>query len=245
MAVVVPDTMTSLGGSQYLDSPAIGNYATWLVDELLPWVEQRLPIRGRWAAAGKSSGAYGAFRLALKAPERIGVIACMSGDAAFDLCYPPDFPAAVETLREAGGVAAWWQSFQSRTEGLLGSDHAVVSLLAMSCAYSPDPQAQPFQCELPVDLETGATLAPVMARWAAHDPVHLIADHAETLRKLRGFWLEVGSHDEFRLQVGARLMRRALDVCWVAHDYVEHRGGHFKLNARFDTVLPWVAQRLA
>ncbi len=242
--VVVPDTMTAVGGSQYVDSPAVGAYASWLLDELLPWCQSRLPMRGRWGAAGKSSGAYGAFRLAIRAPNRIGTIACLSGDAAFGVCYPPDFPAAVETLREAGGVEAWWQSFQNRTEGLVGSDHAVANLLAMSCAYSPDPQASPLGCELPVDLETGATRPEVMARWAAHDPIHLVAENAETLRGLEGLWLEVGTRDEFRLQVGARLWHRALSDAGVAHSYLEHPGGHFKLNARLETVLPWLAERL-
>ncbi len=244
VAVVIPDTMTAVGGSQYLDSPAIGAYGTWITEELLPWLERRLPIRGRWGAAGKSSGGYGALRLALWAPERIGTVACLSGDAAFEVCYPPDFPSAVETLREAGGVAAWWEAFQGRTEGLAGPDHAVVSLLAMSCAYSPDPAAVPLACELPVDLETGAVRPEVFERWLEHDPVRLVPRHTSTLRGLDGLWLEVGTRDEFRLQVGARLLHRALAAQGVAHEYREHPGGHFKLNARFDEVLPWVVGRL-
>ncbi len=244
VAVVMPDTMTAVGGSQYVDSPAIGSYATWLLDELLPWCEERLPLRGRWAAVGKSSGAYGAFRLALAAPDRIGTVAWLSGDAAFDVCYPPDFPGAVETLRDAGGVAAWWQDFQQRSEGLRGSDHSVINLLAMACAYSPDPDAGPLGCELPVDLETGATLPAVMARWADHDPVRMVPEHAAVLCGLDGLWIEVGTRDEFRLQVGARLLHQALLGVGAAHEYVEHRGGHFKLNSRFDTVLPWVVARL-
>ncbi len=245
LALVMPDTMTSVGGSQYVDSPAIGDYATWLIDELLPFVEERIPVAGRWAAAGKSSGAYGAFRLALRAPDRIGTIASLSGDAAFDVCYPPDFPGAVETLREAGGVDAWWADFQTRREGLRGSDHQAINLVAMACAYSPKAGEGPLGCELPVDLETGATRPEVMARWAAHDPVALVAEHAETLRGLDGFWLEVGTRDEFRLQVGARLLHRALDAVGAEHRYEEHAGGHFKLNKRFESVLPWVAETLA
>jgi S-formylglutathione hydrolase FrmB len=244
VAVVIPDTMTALGGSQYLDSPGLGSYATWLLDELVPWVEARLPVRGRWGAVGKSSGAYGAFQLAVRSPERIGTVAWLSGDAAFGVCYPPDFPKAVETLRDAGGVAAWWQAFQGRREGLKGADHAVVNLLAMACAYSPEPGTGPLGCVLPVDLDTGATLPDVMARWAVHDPVEMVPAHAQTLAGLDGLWVEVGTRDEFRLQVGARLLHRALDTVGAAHIYVEHPGGHFKLNARFDTVLPWVVETL-
>lgn len=245
VAVVVPDTLTALGGSQYVDSPAIGDYASWLLDELMPWCGSRLPLAGRWGVAGKSSGAYGAFRLAIRAPDQVGVVGWLSGDAAFDVCYPPDFPGAVETLRQSGGVDAWWADFQGRKEGLRGPDHAVVGLLAMACAYSPSPDAGVLGCELPVDLETGATRPDVMARWAKHDPVGLVPAHAQALRDLDGLWVEVGTRDEFRLQVGARLLHRALETAAVDHRYVEHPGGHFKLNVRFDTVLPWLAERLA
>ncbi len=50
--VVWVDAWTKLGGSQFIDSPAIGNYHTYLCDELVPWVDERYrtiedaPLRG-------------------------------------------------------------------------------------------------------------------------------------------------------------------------------------------------------
>ena len=37
------DAWTSLGGSQFLDSPGTGRYHTYLCDEVVPWVDSALP----------------------------------------------------------------------------------------------------------------------------------------------------------------------------------------------------------
>src|SRR5688500_14470434 len=34
--IVLPDCFTRYGGSQYVDSPAVGRYQTYLVDEIVP-----------------------------------------------------------------------------------------------------------------------------------------------------------------------------------------------------------------
>ena len=37
--VVFPDCFTALGGNQYIDSSAIGPWATYLTTELVPWID--------------------------------------------------------------------------------------------------------------------------------------------------------------------------------------------------------------
>jgi enterochelin esterase-like enzyme len=39
--VVFVDAWTSFGGSQFLDSPAVGRYHTYLCDEVVPFVDER------------------------------------------------------------------------------------------------------------------------------------------------------------------------------------------------------------
>src|SRR5919108_6050672 len=58
--VVFVDAWTSYGGSQFLDSPGVGNYHTYLCDEVVPFVDERYPTSAR-AITGKSSGGYGAL----------------------------------------------------------------------------------------------------------------------------------------------------------------------------------------
>ena len=53
------DAWTSLGGSQFLDSPGTGRYHTYLCDEIVPWVDARyrtLADAAHRGIAGKSSG---------------------------------------------------------------------------------------------------------------------------------------------------------------------------------------------
>src|ERR1700712_512042 len=41
--VVLVDAFTAVGGSQYVDSPGIGNYHTYLCEELVPYVDANFP----------------------------------------------------------------------------------------------------------------------------------------------------------------------------------------------------------
>src|SRR5919206_1386773 len=54
---------TSLGGSQFLDSPGTGRYHAYLCDEVVPFVDEHyrtLATPQHRGIAGKSSGGYGA-----------------------------------------------------------------------------------------------------------------------------------------------------------------------------------------
>ena len=66
--VALPDMMTRLGGNQYVDSAALGPWATILCEDLIPQLESTwrcLGGRDHRAVFGKSSGGYGALMHAL------------------------------------------------------------------------------------------------------------------------------------------------------------------------------------
>ncbi len=97
---------TSLGGSQFLDSPGTGNYHTYLCDEVVPWVDARyrtLAAPEHRGIAGKSSGGYGAMVTPMLRPDLFGGLATHAGDALFEMCYLPEFrevgPRAPRRLR--------------------------------------------------------------------------------------------------------------------------------------------------
>ena len=61
---VFPDCFTALGGNQYINSSAIGNYADYLTREIIPFVDREfrtLASREHRGCFGKSSGGYGAI----------------------------------------------------------------------------------------------------------------------------------------------------------------------------------------
>src|SRR2546425_2978345 len=86
MIVPMVDCFTRVGGSQYINSTAIGRYDDYLCKEIIPLVERRYPVsrRGIW---GKSSGGYGAVVQGMLHPDTLQALAANSGDSFFQFCY--------------------------------------------------------------------------------------------------------------------------------------------------------------
>src|SRR5881398_1359613 len=92
--VVFVDAWTSLGGSQFIDSPGTGRYGSYLCDEVVAFVDERyrtLAEPAHRGIAGKSSGGYGAMVNSMLRPDRFGGFATHAGDALFEASYLPDF----------------------------------------------------------------------------------------------------------------------------------------------------------
>src|SRR5689334_9414902 len=139
--VVWVDAWTSLGGSQFVDSPAIGNYHTYLCDELVPWVDERyrtLAVPEHRAIAGKSSGGYGAMISALLRPDLFGALATHAGDALFENCYASEFAVVARALRDRydGSYERFWEDFRSRPGIQKPDDAELINTWGMAAAYS-------------------------------------------------------------------------------------------------------------
>lgn len=242
---VLPDVMTRLGGSQHLDSPAIGRYATYLMDEILPFVDGRFRTTGRWGVVGRSSGGYGALHLAMRNPGRLEAVACHAGDMGFDLCYLSDIPKGLSAIQSAGGPRLLVEQFWQRRRPS-GSMFSALNLLCMSAAYSPDLDAPDFPARLPVDWRTGVVDFGVLEGWRAHDPLVLV-EHASAQAALCGLadlFIDVGARDEHHLHLGARRFVARLSSLGVAHTYEEFDGGHRGTSYRYDSSLPRLANIL-
>ena len=53
--IVFPDCFTALGGNQYVNSSAIGNYADYLTRELIPFVDREFRTLARASTAAASA----------------------------------------------------------------------------------------------------------------------------------------------------------------------------------------------
>lgn len=243
--VVLPDCFTRFGGSQYLNSSATGRYEDYLADEIVPYIDRRYSTLATPAGRGVfgiSSGGYGALLMGMRHPELFGAVACHSGDMAFDLCYALDFPRAATAIARAGGLEAWWRTFEARRKKA-DADFATLSTIAMAACYSPDP-AEPLGVALPFDLETCELRPAVWARWLGWDPVEVAERYAGALRSLRLLLLECGARDEYHLHFGARRLVRRLAQMGVAHSYAEFDDGHRNIQYRYDVSLPLLAAAL-
>lgn len=246
MVLVMPDCFTRYGGSQYMNSSAIGRYEDHLIDELVPSIDRRYrtrPEREHRGVAGKSSGGYGALRLAMRRPETFGAFACHSGDVLFDYCYRGDIPEFCMHVQNAGGLERWLAAFEARRQKK-HDDFVTLNILGMAANYSPNPATRPFGIDLPVDLETGAFRDHVWERWLEHDPMRMLDAHSDALRSMRLAHLDAGIRDEWALHLGARLFTRRLKALGIEHVYEEFDDGHMNLSYRYDVSLPRLAAAL-
>ncbi len=244
--VVLPDCCTRLGGSQYVDSSALGRYASHLIDEVIPTVDAQfktVPTAAGRAVVGKSSGGFGALHLVLTHPGVFAAAASHSGDLGFEQCYPHDFPACANAVARAGGIEPFLASFFAKRKR--GSEEfAAISTLAMAAAYSPRADlADGF--ELPFDITTCELRSDVFDRWLAFDPVRRVAAGAASLRSLRALFVDCGNRDEYHLHFGARRFARECATHGVALRHEEFDDGHRGTSWRYDTSLPFLLQSLA
>jgi S-formylglutathione hydrolase FrmB len=245
--VVFVDAWTRYGGSQYVDSPAVGRYHTYLCDELVLWVDREyrtLAAPEHRGIQGKSSGGYGAQITPMLRPDLFGAFASHAGDALFEYCFLPEFPAAARALTREyeGSPAAFWDDFWSRRPHGKPSDVALVGVLSMAACYSPNDDGT---YELPFELPTGRLREDVWGRWLAWDPVRMAPRHAEALRGLRGVYLDGGTRDEFFLDLGALAMREALADLGVEARLELFEGGHSGIDYRYPIGLRFLAEHLA
>jgi S-formylglutathione hydrolase FrmB len=245
---VMPEVMTRLGGSQFVDSSGIGAYASFLVHELRPFLDRRFRTTGVWGLAGRSSGGFGALHLAMEAPGIFSAVVSHAGDMGFDLAYWAELPAALGALREAGGPMAFVRAFWAK-ERTGASDFAALSLLCLCAAYGSEGYVGPdgFPGPLPFDLETGAIDFAVYQSWRRFDPVVRLAEDpaaAEALGRLRLLFLDAGDRDEHHLHLGARRFAAGLRRAGVAHQHEEFKGGHRGTAFRWDRSLPLLAAAL-
>jgi len=163
--VVFVDAWTSYGGSQFLDSPGVGNYHTYLCDEIVPFVDARyrtLAAAAHRGITGKSSGGYGAMVTPMLRPDLFGGLATHAGDALFELCYLPSFGDAARALRDGydGSFDAFWADFRSGRPAWNDEDDPIlVDTYAMAAAYSANSAATAAYeaaTRIPVKMEGSA-----------------------------------------------------------------------------------------
>jgi S-formylglutathione hydrolase FrmB len=241
------DCWTSLGGSQFLDSPATGRYHTYLCDEVVPWVDEHyrtVAEPARRGIAGKSSGGYGAMVTPMLRPDLFGGLATHAGDSLFEVCYLPDFRVSARALRDDydGSFDRFWADFRSRPAFSKRTDYVLVNDWCMAACYSADADGT---VHLPYEPSTGELKPEIWERWLARDPVRMAPRHAETLRSLRAIYIDAGKRDDAYLDLGAEAFRQALADLGVEEVYFElFDGTHMGIEYRYPLGVKYLAERL-
>ena len=267
--VVFPDCFTALGGNQYVNSSAIGDYADYLTREIIPFVDREfrtLARREHRGCFGKSSGGYGAMVHGMKYARYWGAVADHSGDSYFEFVYGHDWPNTLNELAkhrvpkrragrqqilrnrrlesglDDGRIRRFLQSFWKKDKHSGGEGHAIMNL-CMAATYDPDPRA-PNGFRVPFHLDTGEPLPERWRAWRRHDPINLVSRYRKNLKTLRGIYIDCGWRDQYHIHYGTRLLSARLAAAGIRHTYEEFDDTHSDIDYRMDVSLPFLYRAL-
>lgn len=248
--VVLPDCFTALGGSQYVNSPALGRYEDHVTQEVVPQVDRcyrTLAAAAHRGVVGRSSGGIGALWLAMNHPGLFGAVASHAGDGYFRATVPPELLKFCRRVSRYGGPEGAMRHFLSLGKQPRGGDlFDIASVLVSAAAYSPDETA-PLGFVLPVDWQTAAIDETCLARWLRFDPVELcsVEPYRSALSGLRLLFLDAGTRDEYYLDIAAQQLAARLRAAGIAVQHEEFDDGHMNTAYRFDRSLPLLAEALS
>ena len=248
--VVFVDAWTSLGGSQFLDSPGTGRYHTYLCEEVVPFVDatyRTMASAAHRGVSGHSSGGYGAMVSAMLRPDLFKGLVTHAGDALFEVCYLADLREAARALRDDhdGSYDAFWADFRARPGRSRKTHGALLNAWCMAACYSTDADGT---VRLPFETDTGRLIPKVWDRWLAWDPVRMAPQHADALRAQRAIWIDAGKSDEYFLDLAAEAFRREVAALGIREPELRFElfdGEHGGVEWRYPAAITWLAERLA
>jgi len=241
--LVLVDGFTRLGGSQYVNSIHNGDYATYVVRDVVAHVDgayRTVAREGGRAVLGKSSGGFGALYLSMQYPGIFGAFASHSGDSYFLYAHPRSFVDARRTLERHGwDIAAFVAQFEAAHKRPQ-HEYATMEMLGYAAAYSPA-SARPFDLDLPFERWSGALRTEVFERWLAFDPAQMCVHKREELARLRLRYIDCGRRDEYALDAGARVMVERMRAMGLDVRHEEFDDDHRNIGYRYELSLPALA----
>ena len=233
--VVVPDTLTKMGGSMYSSSVTTGDFQQFVAKDLVKYIDSHyrtIATRKGRGLAGHSMGGYGVWTIGMTQPGVFGSLYAQSA-----CCGEP----RTETVDSAQKMAA------VPIDKVDGSGFGMRAGLASMVAWSPNPKNPPYYADFPLtkDKDGNAIVDPlVIAEWANNSPLAMIPSHVWALRSYDAIGSDVGTKDGLIRDDTA--IHEMLDKQGIANTWATYEGTHVDhIAQRFDqVVLPFFAQHL-
>jgi enterochelin esterase-like enzyme len=228
--VVVPSTLTKMGGSMYSSSVTTGDFRKFIAEDLVAHIDanyRTIATRKGRGLAGHSMGGYGTWVVGMDYPQVFDSIWAQSA-----CCVSP----RTETAESAHAMAA------VPYEGVDQSGFGMRAGLASAVAWAPNPQNPPFYVDWPI--KDGAIDPLVIAKWANNSPLAMVASHVGALKSFTAIGADVGDKDG--LVRDDTLIHEELEKFGIAHEWAIYEGTHTdKIGQRFsEVVLPFFAKHL-
>jgi enterochelin esterase-like enzyme len=249
MIVVIPDAFTTYSGSMFSNSPTIGDWETFIAQDLTTFIDTRyrtIASRAGRGLAGHSMGGYGTMRIGMKQPASFAALyamssCCLMNDPAARGAGPGargDAPGRGDATARGVGAGRG----DGRAAGTARGGGMANALSAQAAAWAPNTKIPPF-----FDLPTkdGEVQPLIAAKWIANSPLVMVDQYVPALRSMRAIALDVGNQDPFvgtNTQLGESLTRLG-----VIHTFEIYDGDHGnRIRERFESqVLRFFSQHLS
>ena len=234
MIVVLPDAFTKYSGSMYSNSPTIGDWETFIAQDLPAFIDKQyrtIASRDSRGLAGHSMGGYGTMRVGMKQPASFAALYAMSS-----CCLMNDPAARGDAAARGAGAAGRGDGRGAGRGGGMAN-----ALSAQAAAWAPNTTTPPY-FDLPA--KDGELQPLIAAKWIANSPLVMVDQHVPALKSMRAIALDVGDKDPF--VTTNRQLNEALTRLDIANSLEIYDGDHGnRVGERFASkVLPFFSQHL-
>jgi enterochelin esterase-like enzyme len=234
MIVVMPNAYNRFKGSMYSSSVTIGDWETFISQELVSHIDSNyrtIPRSESRGLAGHSMGGYGTLRLGMKIPYVWAAIYALS-PCCMDLIWNN---SSIESLERAAEIKS--------IEQLEPAPFSVMTVLASAAAWAPNPKNPPFYLDIPV--VEGAIAEEISAKFTANRTLYTIEQYIPNLKKLKAIAIESGDKDGSISDATLKLHDLLL-LNGVEHQYESYDGNHTnRIADRIRTkTLPYFSEHL-
>jgi S-formylglutathione hydrolase len=248
MIVVAPNGRNAYFGTFYTNSSVTGGWEDFIALELVSWVDDKyrtIPRPASRGIAGHSMGGYGAIMLAMKHP---GIFSAVYALSPCCLGLEADIGPDNQAWRKAMQLQSRNQ-LQPRPQSL--DEFYPTAMIAMSAAFSPNPDKAPLYVDLPFRENNGRLVPnePAYSMWRSKMPLYLVEQYRENLQKLNGIHIDYGALEPFsHIRVTTRAFSAELASREIPHAFEVYGGGDHenKVRERIEThVLRFFSEVLA
>jgi enterochelin esterase-like enzyme len=232
MIVVMPNAFNRFKGSMYASSATIGDWETFVTQELVSYVDanyRTIPTKQSRGLAGHSMGGYGTLRLGMKNPDVYSAIyalspCCMDGGPFTD----PELMKKLETMTP---------------DQLQATSFFEIAALATSAAFAPNPKNPPLYLDLPA--KDGAPNQDVINKIIANRTLNHVDQYILNLKKLKAIAIDAGLQDR-GISEATKTLHEVLDSYQITHFYESYEGDHLnRIAERIQTkALPFFSENL-
>lgn len=217
--LVIPDQLTTYGGSFYSNSTYFGNWEDFTAGDLVGYMDQHyrtLADKNSRGITGHSMGGYGALKLAMHHPDIFGSVYALS-------------PGALTIVREYGPNSDTYRELsRSGTVEALNKTYFAKVIVAFGKSWSPNPDKPPFYCDIPFEYQGDDLIVhqEVLDKWYQNMPLHMIDDNLDNLKKLRAIKLDWGRNAGDRFVIQCNMFSQRLENVGITHFAEEYIGTH-------------------